>query len=159
MTYLIAEIIACLVLAVLIGLLLGWLLGGLASARREREWRSQVEQLNEEVRQLRSARPRSSAAASRKRPRATGQPKKDDLRKIEGIGPKIAGLLNDAGIHSYAQLARAGKRKLRGVLDAAGPRFRMHDPETWTEQARLAAAGKWDALKSLQQKLKGGRRT
>ncbi len=82
---------------------------------------------------------------------------KDDLKKIEGIGPKIAGLLNDAGIVTFADLGKAKITTLREVLKNAGPRFKMHDPTTWAKQAKLAAKGAWDELKTLQDKLNGGR--
>lgn len=83
-------------------------------------------------------------------------PKADDLKRIEGIGPKIAGLLNDAGIHTFAELGKASKKKLADVLQAAGARFRLAKPDTWQEQAKLAAAGKDEELKKLQSELKGG---
>lgn len=82
----------------------------------------------------------------------------DDLKRIEGIGPKIAGLLNEAGISTFSDLAKASKTKLADVLTAAGARFRLAKPDTWQEQAKLAAAGKTEELKKLQDELKGGRR-
>lgn len=82
--------------------------------------------------------------------------KADDLKRIEGIGPKIAGLLNDAGITTFAQLGKATNKKLKDVLEAAGPRFRLAKPDTWKQQAKLAAAGKDAELKQLQDQLKGG---
>ena len=82
--------------------------------------------------------------------------KKDDLKKIEGIGPKIAGLLKEAGIETYGELSKASLKKLQGVLKAAGPRFRLAKPDTWKAQAKLAAAGKETELKKLQAELKGG---
>lgn len=84
--------------------------------------------------------------------------KADDLKRIEGIGPKIAGLLNAANIHTFAQLGKASPKKLADVLQAAGARFRLAKPDTWQEQAKLAAAGKDAELKKLQDSLKGGRR-
>lgn len=83
--------------------------------------------------------------------------KADDLKKVEGIGPKIAGLLNDAGIVTFADLSKAPIKKLRKVLEDAGSRFRMHDPKTWAAQAKLAAKGNWDKLKAWQGELKGGK--
>ena len=80
-----------------------------------------------------------------------------DLQKIEGIGPEIEGLLNAAGIHTWAQLAAASIADLQAVLDQAGPEFQMHDPATWRRQAALADAGKWDELEELQDRLEGGR--
>lgn len=83
---------------------------------------------------------------------------KDDLKKIEGIGPKIEELLNKAGIHTFADVAGAKAEVLKGVLDAAGSKFKMHDPTTWTEQSKLAAAGNWEKLAKLQDQLKGGKK-
>ncbi len=82
----------------------------------------------------------------------------DDLTKVEGIGPKIAELLQAAGINTYADLAAADAERLKGILSEAGSRYAAHDPGTWPEQAALAAAGDWDALKKLQDELDGGRR-
>ncbi|MCB9274643.1 MAG: 50S ribosomal protein L27 [Lewinellaceae bacterium] len=81
----------------------------------------------------------------------------DDLKLVEGIGPKIEGLLNDAGIHTWEGLANAPAEKVQAILDEAGPRYRMHDPATWAKQARLAADAKWEELEALQDSLKGGR--
>jgi len=80
----------------------------------------------------------------------------DDLKRIEGIGPKIASLLHDAGITTFARLAAADVARLREILDAVN--LRIADPTTWPEQAALAAAGDLDGLASLQSELKGGRR-
>jgi predicted flap endonuclease-1-like 5' DNA nuclease len=82
-----------------------------------------------------------------------------DLTRIEGIGPAISGVLNGAGIVNYAQLADAAVRRLRDILDAAGPRFRIAQPNSWPQQARLAAEAKWDKLATLQDSLTAGRFT
>ncbi len=83
----------------------------------------------------------------------------DDLTRIEGVGPKVAHLLNEQGIHSYAQLSKAHSNQLHAILEAAGPTYHLADAsaETWPEQARLAAKGRWQELLSLQDELKGGR--
>lgn len=83
--------------------------------------------------------------------------KVDDLKIVEGVGPKIAGLLNDAGINTWEELAEAPTEKVQQVLDDAGPRYRMHDPATWSKQARLAADQKWEELVTYQDNLKGGK--
>lgn len=80
----------------------------------------------------------------------------DDLKVIEGIGPKISGILQAAGIATFAQLAQTDASRLRAILDEAG--LRLADPTTWPEQASLAAKGDWEGLKALQSQLKGGRR-
>ena len=83
--------------------------------------------------------------------------KLDDLKLVEGIGPKIEGLLKEGGINTWADLADAPTDKVQAILDEAGPRYRMHDPATWSKQARLAADGKWEELEALQERLDGGR--
>jgi large subunit ribosomal protein L21 len=79
--------------------------------------------------------------------------KADDLKKIEGIGPKIAETLVAAGIATYADLAKAKPEQISEIIaDIRG----NHVTDTWPKQAKLAADGKWDELKELQDKLDGG---
>lgn len=111
--------------------------------------------------ETKKAAPAKKPAAKKAAPAKKATAKKtkaDDLKKIEGIGPKIAGLLNEAGISTFAELGAATPKKLADVLQKAGARFRLAKPDTWQEQAKLAAAGKTDELKKLQDQLKGGRR-
>ncbi|MCO6488610.1 MAG: hypothetical protein J5I98_09350 [Phaeodactylibacter sp.] len=86
-----------------------------------------------------------------------GKIKQDDLKIVEGIGPKIESLLNADGIYTWAELAAASVDRLNKILSDAGPRFSLAVPDTWPQQARLANEGKWDELKELQDKLTGGR--
>lgn len=83
---------------------------------------------------------------------------KDNLKKIEGIGPKIEKLLNAKEIFTFAQLAKTDLAVLKEVLTEAGSRFKMHDPSTWAEQATLAANGEMEKLAKLQDELDGGKR-
>lgn len=84
----------------------------------------------------------------------------DDLKIVEGIGPKISAILGEAGITTFAQLARLDAGRLRQILHDRNPNLlRLADPETWPEQARLAADGEWEALDRFQRELRGGRRT
>ncbi len=94
------------------------------------------------------------AVAKKTRKKATT---KDDLKKIEGIGPKIANLLNTAGIVTFTDLSKAPISTLKKVLTEAGSRFQMHDPSTWAAQAKLAAKSEWAKLKKWQEELKGGK--
>lgn len=84
--------------------------------------------------------------------------KKDDLKIVEGIGPKIEELFNNANIFSFEELAGAEVSFLKSILEAGGSRFQIHDPSTWPQQAALARDGKWDELKRLQDELNKGRR-
>lgn len=81
----------------------------------------------------------------------------DDLKLIEGVGPKIEGLLQDAGINTWKALAEANIEQLKGILEEAGSRYKMHDPTTWSKQAQLAANGEWETLETYQDELKGGK--
>ena len=82
---------------------------------------------------------------------------KDDFTVVEGIGPKIDGLIHDAGIHRYAELGRTKVEAIQKILDAAGPRYTLAKPGTWPAQADMAADNKWDALKAWQDELDGGK--
>lgn len=77
----------------------------------------------------------------------------DDLKVIEGIGPKIAEILNEAGINTFADLAAASVDNLKEILVNAGSRYASKNPSTWSQQAQLAASGKWDELKELKGKI------
>ena len=78
-----------------------------------------------------------------------------DFTKIEGVGPKISGLLKDSGIKTYDQLANTSVDDLQQVLSDAGLRFA--NPASWPEQAKFAANADWDGLEEYQQSQRGGR--
>ena len=80
-----------------------------------------------------------------------------DLTAVEGIGPKIAELLDGAGIADWWGLSHTDLSALRTVLDDDGPTFRIHDPGTWPTQAGLLAHGRWADFKELTDRLDGGR--
>ena len=81
----------------------------------------------------------------------------DDLTKIDGIGPKIEQLLNEAGILNFAQLKSADRDTIKSILDTGGPQFKMHEPKSWTKQAEYADDAEWEKLEKLQDELMGGR--
>jgi len=83
--------------------------------------------------------------------------KDDNLKKIEGIGPKIESLLKDAGLKTFADVKHASRDEIKAILDEAGPRYRMHEPKSWPSQAELADKGAWEELSKLQDHLMGGR--
>jgi len=83
--------------------------------------------------------------------------KLDDLKLIEGIGPRIEALFKADGVTTWRELSKANVERLQGVLDAAGPRYKMHNPGSWPKQAGLLADGKWAEFKTLTDKLKDGR--
>jgi predicted flap endonuclease-1-like 5' DNA nuclease len=121
--------------------------------------------VKEDLKKVKKSKPKSkskSKAKPKAKPKAVAKEKvdsvKDDLKKVEGIGPKIQDLFNNDGIWSFKQLSNAKVNRLKKILEDAGPRYRIHTPETWPEQAKMAAEGKWEALKIWQDNHKGGRK-
>jgi predicted flap endonuclease-1-like 5' DNA nuclease len=80
----------------------------------------------------------------------------ENLEIIEGIGPSIAHLLRSSGVGTFTKLAAMTTPALQGILDKGGPRFRVANPQTWAEQAALAAANRWADLRRLQDALDAG---
>jgi predicted flap endonuclease-1-like 5' DNA nuclease len=81
----------------------------------------------------------------------------DDLKVVEGIGPKIEELLHNGGITTWAALADSPVSHVQDILRAAGERFRVHDPSSWPRQAELLAMGRWEEFKRLTDSLTAGR--
>ena len=135
MSYLITQMLLCLLLAALLGFLIGWALRAIMCQRKVAELEEQLA---------------ATVAAG-------GSGQRDDLKKIEGIGPKIQKLLNDDQIFTFTELAEAPVNRLKDLLRRAGDRYRMHDPTSWPDQAKLAAEGRWKELDEFQDVLLGGR--
>ena len=81
----------------------------------------------------------------------------DDLKVVEGIGPKIESLCHGIGIRTWFDLSTTEVSLLNTMLADAGSRMASRDPATWPEQAGLLAAGRWDDFKALTDGLRGGR--
>ena len=187
MMELIGQMLLCLLLAFLLGLLLGWLLWarsckkqieGLEASFRdrlsdcERSLRSARTEISDLKNRREVAAPKEPTAAAAPAPdpappkpepagvlglKSGGEDRRDNLKKVEGIGPKIEQLLNADGIFTWAQLAAASTETIQGILDRAGDRYRIHDPATWPDQAKLLSEGRLEELEKFQDLLKGGR--
>jgi predicted flap endonuclease-1-like 5' DNA nuclease len=83
--------------------------------------------------------------------------KVDDLKIVEGIGPKIEELFHAAGIKTWKVLSETSVEKCNKILEDAGPRFTIHKADTWPKQCLLAYENKWQELKEWQDTLDGGR--
>lgn len=81
----------------------------------------------------------------------------NDLKVIEGIGPKIEELFKTSGILTWKSLSETSVDRCKEILVKAGERFQIHDPGTWPRQAKLAYENKWRKLKDWQDELDGGR--
>lgn len=128
-----------------------------------RDLESKLDKLNNErnaaTQELQALKEQMAAAEARALEKAKSfiSKKKDDLKIIEGIGPKIENLLHQAGIKDFAALAKTPVEKLREILRAAGSRFRLADPTTWPRQAKMADEERWEELQDYQDALYGGR--
>ncbi|MDX2160930.1 MAG: hypothetical protein SF162_06355 [bacterium] len=69
----------------------------------------------------------------------------DDLVRLDGIGPRIAGVLVEANIDTFAKLAATPEERLREILTDAGIRL-VSNLVTWPEQAAFAMKGDWEGL-------------
>ena len=98
--------------------------------------------------------PKAKKKTTSKKKMAPGK----DLQLVEGIGPKISQLLMADGIMNLTDLSKAKVKTIQAILDKAGSRYRIADPTTWPEQAKLGAKGDMEGMKALQDELKGGRR-
>ena len=83
--------------------------------------------------------------------------KQDDLKIVEGIGPKIEGLFHNAGIDTWKALSETAASTCQEVLDSGGDRYRIHDPASWPMQAKMAYEGRWKQLVKWQDEHKAGK--
>ncbi len=98
---------------------------------------------------------KSKAAESKKKAKPAKAKKPDDLKKLEGIGPKISSVLVEAGVDTFNALSKLSVDEIKTVLTG---KVRIFHPESWPEQAKLAAEGAWEKLEALQDSLTGGRK-
>ena len=143
-------------ISLVVGLLIGWHYWGRRIGEREAQARRLQASVNEKERSvqgLQASLKEKEADLDQLRARL----KPDDLKPIEGIGPKIESILQTAGIYTFAQLAATDVGRLKQILTDADLAA-LADPATWPEQAKLAADGDWEALEALTEELKGGRR-
>ncbi len=158
-----------LVLAFLLGLILGWLLKQIFG--KDNSYSDKIKKLETQLNECRNnlktkneAQPIEKEAITSTNVKTETQQivaskteiQKDNLTKVEGIGPKIQGLLYDAEIYTWQKLSETATETLEKILADAGPRYKMHKPKTWAKQAKLAAKGEWEKLKKWQNELKGG---
>ena len=100
---------------------------------------------------------KETAKKEKAAPKKAAKAKGDDLTVIEGVGPKIAEVLTAAGLADFASVAAKSAEELKATLVEAGDQFNTAVTDTWPEQAKLAAEGKFDELKKWQDELDGGK--
>ncbi|MEM0517896.1 MULTISPECIES: 50S ribosomal protein L21 [Aequorivita] len=106
--------------------------------------------------ETKAAAPKAEAKKAPAKKAAPKAAKADDLKKIEGVGPKAAEAMVAAGLDTFAKVAKAKPEAIATILSEASSNLAHLVTDTWPKQAKLAADGKWDELKELQDNLDGG---
>ena len=104
-----------------------------------------------------TAKKETKAAEKPAEKKTSKKAKSDDLKKIEGVGPKAAEALTNAGLDTFAKVSEKTADEIKEILSEASSTLAHLDPETWPKQAKLAAEGKWDELEKWQDELNGGK--
>ncbi|WP_108425064.1 30S ribosomal protein S2 [Flagellimonas amoyensis] len=99
---------------------------------------------------------KGKAVAKEVKPVKAEKAKVDDLTKVEGIGPKAAEALVEAGVSTFAKLSETSAEEIKEILTDASSTMAHLDPTSWPKQAKMAAEGNWDELKEWQDSVKGG---
>lgn len=130
-----------------------WYIDAIGVVTRERVVETPAESPKEPRPAPKSSPPEPAPKEPEARPVAQKrEPKPNDLKKVGGIGPKIAAILIENEIFDLQDLANTQVDRLEGILEAAGPRYKLADPTTWPEQAALGVKGDWEAMKKLRNK-------
>lgn len=155
-------ILFVLIIAALLGFLIGYLL-----RKNKKIPCPQCPELEKEVADLKlqiialksEARQQFFFDASKAREVFGFKVSEDDLKIVEGIGPKISDILVRRGISTWKALSEADPVIIKDyLLQDGGDQYRIHMPDTWPYQAKLAHEGRWDELKALQDNLIGGKK-
>ena len=157
---------AILVLLLLLVALLGFLIGYLLRKNKKipclqcPELEKEVADLKQQLAALKSeARQQFFFDASKAREVFGFRVFENDLKIVEGIGPKISDILVRRGISTWKALSEADPVIIKDyLLQDGGEQYRIHIPDTWPYQSKLAHEGRWEELKALQDNLIGGKK-
>jgi len=86
--------------------------------------------------------PKAEKKAEAAKAEAKNADEKDDLKKLDGVGPKLEEIFNGAGIATFENFAATPVEKLHEILEEAGSRYASKDPAPWIEQAKELAKEK-----------------
>lgn len=155
----------CILIPLLVGLicaLLGYLLGKLLGKEENKKidvdvWKNKVAKLEADLKVCQSRHALIPFNASEAAAIFGRKIRENDLTVIEGIGPKIEELFNEQGTKTWKELSEMPVDKCQRILDDGGERFKVHNPGTWPEQAKMAYQGNWKKLLEWQDELDGGK--
>ena len=133
----------------------------------EKEVKTEAKEAKPEAEEAKPA-PEKETVVAEKETAVAEEPKKEapkkeeaattdiDLTIIEGIGPKTAEALLNAGLNSFEILSGADPERIKEILTEASSRLAHLDPGSWPKQAKMVAEGKLEELKEWQESVKGG---
>ncbi|MCW8981805.1 MULTISPECIES: 50S ribosomal protein L21 [Altibacter] len=127
-----------------------------SKAKEEKKTAPKKEEATKAAPAKAKAEPKKETKTAAPKAAAKKADKADDLKKIEGVGPKAAEAMVNAGLDTFAKVAKAKPEAIAEILTEASSRLSHLVTDTWPKQAKLAAEGKWDELTALQEKLDGG---
>lgn len=117
------------------GAIIGWVVEWVIDWRF---WRSDLTVTSDEEIRLRKelevARLEINALQTRLRVQSPPTPDVDRLQDIDGIGPVYARKLNDAGIHTFAEIAATSIERLTEIINPQ--EWQTIDFDSWIRQAR-----------------------
>jgi len=97
---------------------------------------------------------KATAKVATKTPKAKADVKaEDNLTLIMGITKNIQTVLNADGVETFKDLGKCTMKKLLMIIESAGLTDKANFYTTWTKQAKLAAAEKWEELEALKKEI------
>ena len=97
---------------------------------------------------------KTASKAPAKAPKAKEVAKaEDNLTLIAGVTKSIHAVLKADGIEAFKDLGKCTMKKLLMILETAGLTEKANYHTTWSKQAKLAAAEKWDELEALKKEI------
>ncbi len=97
---------------------------------------------------------KATAKVETKAPKAKVISKSDDnLTLVVGVTKNIQTVLKADGIVTFKDLGKCTMKKLLLIIESAGLTDKANYFTTWTKQAKLAAAEKWDELDVLKKEI------
>lgn len=155
----------CILIPLLVGLIcaiLGYLLGKFLGKEENEKidvdvWKNKVAKLEADIKACEDRHALIPFNASEANAIFGRTIRENDLTVIEGIGPKIEELFNNHGVKTWKELSEMSISKCQQVLDDGGERYKVHNPGTWPEQAKMAYEGDWKKLMEWQDELDGGK--
>jgi len=115
-----------------------WEAEGRPEGRAEIHWQRAIDALNDHVEVQPVAHVQHAASTDAEMAHPESAP--TDISLIDGIGPKITGLLHDAGITSLQQIAAMTAEEMAALDERLELRGRSAR-EAWVEQAQELVAG------------------